>query len=90
MKLNKSVEIPESVLLQKVDDEVILLDMNTQEYFSLNEVGALFFEIMQEKKVLREVVVELLSIFDAKEQQLEDDLLSFVASLEQKRLVKLV
>ena len=32
-------QIPQTVFIQEIDDEIILLDTITQEYFSLNEVG---------------------------------------------------
>ena len=46
MTLESKVKINENVFLQEVDDETILLDSETQEYFSLNEVGTLFYHLL--------------------------------------------
>ena len=88
MKLDINVEISSNVLLQEVDDETILLNMESEEYFSLNEIGTIFYELLQEHKNLEVVLQELQNHFDAPKEQLERDLTAFVKTLEEKGLLK--
>ncbi len=89
MKLNTNVEISPNVLLQEVDDETILLNIESEEYFSLNEIGTIFYELLKEHKNLEKILQELQSYFDAPKEQLEKDLIAFVEALEEKKLVKI-
>ena len=88
MTLDRDVEISPNVLLQEVDDEIILLDMESEEYFSLNEIGRVFYELLQEHKNLAKVLQELQNYFDAPKEQLEKDLVAFVQALDEKKLIK--
>lgn len=87
MTLDSKINIPNTLFLQKVDDETILLDTKTQEYFSLNEVGSIIWEILSEKRELKLVKDELLNRYDIDEKQLEKDILSFVEALVEKGLI---
>jgi len=87
MTLDTNVEISPNVLLQEVDDETIVLDIESEEYFSLNETGRVFYELLQEHKNLAEVLQELQNYFDAPKEQLEEDLFAFVKVLDEKKLI---
>ena len=87
MTLDTNVEISPNVLLQEVDDETILLDIESEEYFSLNEIGTVFYELLQEHKNLAKVLQELQNYFDAPKEQLEKDLFAFVKALDEKKLI---
>lgn len=89
MTINSKIEIPDTLLLQKVDDETILLDSNTQEYFSLNEIGTLIWELVSEKSNLEEVKKEISTIYEVDEKQVETDILSFLKEVENKGLIKI-
>ena len=88
MTLETTVEISPNVLFQEVDDETILLDMESEEYFSLNEIGTVFYELLQEHKNLETVLQELQNYFEAPKEQLEKDLLTFIEALREKKLIK--
>ncbi len=90
MTLESKVETKESVFVQEVDEEMILLDADTQEYFSLNEIGSYFYELLAEKKELALVLEELKNSFDVSEEDLKRDLFAFVKALEEKKLIKLL
>ena len=88
MKTNKRVIFPDTVFAQEVDGETVLLDMDSENYFGLDEVGTVIWQVMQENENLKDVLVVLLEQYDVKEDILEKDLLAFTASLEKSGLVK--
>lgn len=80
-------QIPQTVFIQEIDDEVILLDTTTQEYFSLNEVGKYIIELISENLTKEEIVEELSNIYEVDKIQIEKDLINFTKALEEKGLI---
>jgi len=88
MDLNKKVTFADTVFAQEVDGEMVLLDMNSENYFGLDEVGTAIWQAMQEKESLKEVFDVLLEQYEVEEDVLKNDLLTFVEKLEESGLVK--
>lgn len=87
MNFETTYSIPDSVMLQNIDDETLLLDTNTQEFFSLNEMGAAMWESMSEYKNLNEVLKEFQEAFEVDENQLKEDIAAFASQLKEKGLI---
>lgn len=83
-------QIPDSIFIQEIDDEVIILDSNTQEYFTINQVGKDIWELLSKELTLEEVVTELMEIYDISKEQLESDVKNFIEALSQKGLIKII
>ena len=66
-------QIPQTVFIQEIDDEVILLDTTTQEYFSLNEVGKNIIDLISENLTKDQIVEELSNIYEVDKIQIEKD-----------------
>jgi ornithine carbamoyltransferase len=88
MNLNKKVIFADTVFAQEVDGEMVLLDMNSENYFGLDEVGTSIWQAMQEKESLKEVLEVLLEQYEVEEDVLKKDLVTFVEKLEESGLVK--
>ena len=88
MKLNQKVTFAETVFAQEVDGEMVLLDMESENYFGLDEVGTSIWQAMQEKETLKEVLDLLLEQYEVEEEMLENDLSDFVGKLVESGLVK--
>ncbi len=87
MNLNKKVIFADTVFAQEVDGEMVLLDMNSENYFGLDEVGTAIWQAIQEKETLKEVFDLLLEQYDVESDVLEKDLLDFVDKLVESGLV---
>jgi hypothetical protein len=55
----------QDVIAQRAKDKVVLFNMAKGDYFSLNELGARTWELLDGSRSLEEVVVELASEYDA-------------------------
>jgi len=88
MNLNKKVTFADSVFAQEVDGEMVLLDMESENYFGLDEVGTSIWQAMQEKETLQEVLDVLLEQYEVEEEMLENDLKVFVAKLKESGLIE--
>jgi hypothetical protein len=75
LALNDQLRIPEEVLTSKVGEEMILLNLQTGMYHSLDPVGTRFLELLQDNSRLDAVHHALLEEFDVPTTLLESDLL---------------
>ena len=89
MNINSKITLSKNVFAQEIDDETIILDSVTQEYFSINEIGKVIWSLIEEKKNLEEIKAEMLDMYEVPEEQIEKDLLNFIQALEQKGLIKI-
>lgn len=80
-------QIPQTVFIQEIDDEVIVLDTETQEYFSLNEVGKDILDFISKNLSHDEIVKELCSMYEVDKLQIDSDLSNFIKALEEKQLI---
>ena len=89
MNINSKITLSKNVFAQEIDEETIILDSETQEYFSINEIGKVIWSLIEEKKNLEEIKAEMLDMYEVPEEQIEIDLLNFIQALEQKGLIKI-
>jgi hypothetical protein len=85
-----SVEIGDSVLYQAVGDEVVLLDMATQEYFGLDSIGADVWHLILEHRDVAAVAKRLAGIYAVDEQTARADIEPLIADLLAAKLLKIV
>jgi len=90
LNLDAILNIPSTVLFTTVEDNVVLLNTRTNKYYSLDEVGARFWNFLSEGKTLRETHQALLEEYEVEPPQLEQDLLELLADLQENDLVEIV
>ena len=89
MNIKSKITLSKNVFAQEIDEETIILDSETQEYFSINEIGKVIWSLIEEKKNLAEIKAEMLDMYEVPEEQIEKDVLNFLQALEQKGLIKI-
>ncbi|WP_223891643.1 PqqD family protein [Sulfurovum sp. TSL6] len=88
MNLNQKITFADTVFAQEVDGEMVLLDMESENYFGLDEVGTAIWQTMQEYGTLQEVFNTMLEQYDVEEEVLEKDLSDFIEKLVERGLVE--
>jgi len=86
---DRSLVLPENVLIRQVDDEVVLLDLDSEKYFAVDGAGAQFLHRLVEFGTIANAAEVLTTEFDASIDVLVDDLQSLTASLLSKGLLHL-
>lgn len=56
--------IPEHVLSRKLDDEMVLLNLDSGEYFGLNDTGTRVWELLADGRSREEVIERLTEEFE--------------------------
>ena len=86
MELDAIFTRNEEVVSRKIVDELILVPMrkdvaDMETLYTLNEVGARVYELIDGKRALREIVTTIVNEFEVTEQQAESDVREFIAQL---------
>ena len=83
------VKVSPEVLCQEIEGESVFLDLKSESYFGLDEVGTRIWQLLQEKEGLQSVFDTLLQEYDVEPQQLKADLDDLLAKLSESGLVSL-
>jgi len=90
LTLDTALHIPAHVLSTTVDQDAVLLNTQTNQYYALDEVGARFWGLLTEKNLLKDVYKMLLDEYEVEPTQLEQDLLELLADLLENNLVEII
>lgn len=79
----------DDVLFQEVGGEAVLLNLGSESYFGLNEVGTRIWELLTQDSLLQRAYDALRDEYDATPEQLQADLLTLVDEMAKAGLVQL-
>jgi hypothetical protein len=85
---SEELEIVSSVVFERVDGELVLLELETGSYYGLNEVGALIFQALEQKAELAQVIDELALRYEVPPDRIEADCANLIDGLLQAGLVR--
>ena len=89
LNLDSRLHIPAHVVSSKATGASVLLNTKTKKYFSLDEVGARFWDELKGGARFRQIFETLLGEYNVSTSQLESDLLELVQHLMDAGLVEL-
>ena len=81
-------QLKPELLLQKVADEMVLLEPESGEYFTLNNVGADMLEQLQQGKSAQQIAQYIADIYDVTAEQAEQDFQVLMHDLVQANLAE--
>ena len=88
LTLESKILIPEEVLFNVVADEMVVLNLASGKYFSLDDVGTRMWVLTKEHGQLKAVHQALLAEYTVDPQKLEEDLLVLMEKLVANELVQ--
>jgi len=80
----------DGVLFQTVADEAVLLNMDDNRYYGLDDVATRMWQLLMEHGDEEAVVRQMLEEYDVEEMVLRQDFAALVAEMEQRDLIKRV
>ena len=78
----------DDVLIQEVGGESVLLDLASEQYFGLDQVGTRIWALLDEQDNLQAIADTLSAEFDAEPERIQGDLLALIGELARAGLVK--
>ena len=83
-----TLTVSPDVLFQEVSGEIVLLDLESENYFGLDEVGARVWTLLSEGRHVGEVIDILLGEYEVNRETLERDVQDLLADLLKAGLLK--
>jgi hypothetical protein len=77
----------ESVTFEIVADEAILIDINTGTYFSLNEIGTEFWQMMDGSQTIEQQAATLATKYEVELEMVVNDLLELAEEMAKDNLI---
>ena len=85
----RKAKISPDVLFRELVGEAVLLDLKTQRYYGLDEVGTRIWQLLQEQGRTDAVLAALCAEYDVDEARLRRDLSVFIGELADAGLIVL-
>lgn len=87
--LKGKVSIPDGVLVRELQGESVLLNLNTESYFGLDEVGTRMWAALTDSASVEAAYEMLLAEYEVDAARLRGDLHGFIEKLKEMGLIKL-
>ncbi len=88
MTLNHRLRVPDEVAIRKIDNDTVLLNLQTGTYFGLDAVGSRLLELLEQNGELAAAHRAMLEEFDVAPEILEADLLRLSQEMSAKGLLE--
>ncbi len=85
-----SINLAPDVLIQELSGESVLLNLNTEEYFGLDEVGSRMLSVLTSTGSIQEASDRLLQEYDVEPAQLQTDLINLIDQMVNHGLVAII
>ena len=89
MNLNQTIKLSPDVISQEVSGETVLLDLQSEHYFGLDEVGTRIWQLLKETDDLQAIYQTLLAEYAVPEERLLQDLDTLLGEIAGLGLVSL-
>ena len=89
INLNQTIAPSPDVISQEVSGETVLLDLESENYYGLDEVGTRIWQLIKETNELQSIFDTLLKEYDVSEERLQLDVSTLLTEIEGMGLVKL-
>jgi hypothetical protein len=81
------VSVPENVMCRELEGESVILNIDTETYFGLDDVGTRMWQVLTESETVRKAYEILLEEYDVEPDLLRRDLMGLIENLAQKGLL---
>ncbi len=76
------------VVHEVIDDEAIIINLDTGDYYSLDRLGAEIWTEVIENATVRDIIKKLLSRYSGSEEAISGSTIRFLTELEQEHLIQ--
>lgn len=82
------VRVPDDVLVSRLQEESVILNLNSERYYGLDDVGTRVLSVLTNSDSIEAAYQSLLAEYDVDESVLRQDLLALVESLVEQGIVQ--
>jgi hypothetical protein len=85
--LNSKVYVSENVLFRKLEEESVLLNLDDEMYYGLDEVGTSMWVALESSESINLAYKQLLAKYDVDSDRLQADLIELLGNLLEHKLI---
>ena len=85
---NKHIKMSDSVEFKIIDDETIILEPESSNFFRLNDTGTEVWKLADGKMSIGEIARKITEMFEISKEEALKDVVSIVKELEKNKLIK--
>jgi len=89
MNIRQKVTIHDRVFSQIIDDEMVLLDTQSEAYFGLDAIGCEMWKQLEKNPSLEALKTYMLSHYEVEASQLSQDMAHFIDHLVKNKLIEI-
>jgi hypothetical protein len=86
---SQRVQVPEQVMMREVGGEAVILNVETEQYFGLDEIGTRMWLVLTSTGSVQDALTTLLDEYDVEPERLASDLQTFIDSLAAEGLLEI-
>ena len=83
------VRVPDDVLLSNLQEESVILNLDSERYYGLDDVGTRFLSVLNTSDSIEAAYEKLIQEYDVDEEVLRKDLLTLVENLLAQGIVQI-
>lgn len=87
MSFSDRVRVPDGVLISNLQDESVFLNLDSEQYFGLDDVGTRMFSVLTNSDSIETAYQSLAAEYEVDRERLRQDLMILVENLLQEGLV---
>lgn len=87
MDTNTILKRGEKHVFNEVDGELVMMNIETGEYVSMNPTGKVIWDLLEEEKPLQTVLDSLMDVFDVDSDTVQQDVIPFIEQLKEKEIL---
>lgn len=85
--LEKTITISENSVVQEMGTGIVILNLNTERFYEVNEVGKRFWELLTDHQEYLTALSILQDEYDVSAEQLQDDMARLIDDLRKSELI---
>lgn len=83
------VRVPDDVLISNLQEESVILNLDSERYYGLDDVGTRFLSVLNTADSIEAAYEKLIQEYDVDEEVLRKDLLTLVENLVAQGIVQI-
>ena len=89
ISIDSEVKRNNEVFTSEIDEEVVMMNVDTGRYFGMDDVGSRIWKLLKERIRVKEIVNTLLKEYDVSEEECTNDVIEFLNELKNNNLLQI-
>lgn len=77
----------ENIAWRNVNDEIVILNLKSGEYFTLNDVGQVIWTAITDEKNVEEIKMKIIDEYDVSKEKATGDIMQFITGMIEEGLL---